>query len=130
MSLPEKKRTMNDNARKWVKALRSGRYRQGKKVLCRYGYYCCLGVACLVYLEDNPGALETKKVGNGVVEFDSEDIGLPQVVRKWLGLSSVNGAFDGNCLTNLNDDGISFSELADIIESEPNGLFISSSNRR
>lgn len=29
---------------KWVKALESGRYKQGKKRLAGGGYYCCLGV--------------------------------------------------------------------------------------
>lgn len=33
---------------KWIKALRSGRYRQGKNTLKEGRYYCCLGVLCTV----------------------------------------------------------------------------------
>jgi len=34
------------DAMKWVKALRSGEYKQGTKLLKFNGKYCCLGVAC------------------------------------------------------------------------------------
>lgn len=34
--------------KKWVKALRSGEYEQGRGHLCRDGKYCCLGVLCVV----------------------------------------------------------------------------------
>lgn len=39
-----------ENAKKWVAALRSGKYQQGKNALCIEGKFCCLGVAheCLV----------------------------------------------------------------------------------
>lgn len=30
---------------KWIEALRSGKYQQGKDMLYRAGRYCCLGVA-------------------------------------------------------------------------------------
>lgn len=30
----------------WLSALRSGKYEQAEGVLCNYGRYCCLGVAC------------------------------------------------------------------------------------
>ena len=30
--------------KKWVAALRSGEYKQGKAALCNNGRYCCLGV--------------------------------------------------------------------------------------
>lgn len=35
-----------DFAEKWVKALRSGEYKQGRGHLFQYETYCCLGVAC------------------------------------------------------------------------------------
>lgn len=40
-----------ENIRKWVKALRSGRYVQGKGQLKGAGY-CCLGVACELELAE------------------------------------------------------------------------------
>jgi len=33
---------------KWVEALRSGKYKQGRKTLKHAGRYCCLGVLCEV----------------------------------------------------------------------------------
>lgn len=32
--------------KKWVEALRSGKYKQGKEALCFGDKYCCLGVLC------------------------------------------------------------------------------------
>lgn len=34
--------------KKWLKALRSGKYKQGQGLLKEHGEYCCLGVACVV----------------------------------------------------------------------------------
>jgi len=33
-------------AKKWVKALRSGKYKQSREMLKNSGGYCCLGVLC------------------------------------------------------------------------------------
>jgi hypothetical protein len=51
------------------------------------------------------------------------------MVKNWLGLSSDNGEFDTTSLASIgslagvNDNGGSFGEIADIIESNPPGLF-------
>ena len=37
---------LNENAKKLVAALRSGRYRQARTKLRKADRYCCLGVAC------------------------------------------------------------------------------------
>ena len=37
---------MNANAKKWVRALRSGKYKQGREWLRAGDTFCCLGVAC------------------------------------------------------------------------------------
>lgn len=117
---------MNENAKKWNKALMSGEYKQSKYELggpsCGY---CCLGVACAVYEKET--GLNLPKNVNGIyilptLEYDFS------VVQNWLGLKSPTGSFftgEGNCmsLSALNDDGSSFEEIANIIESEPKGLF-------
>ena len=47
------------DVKKWVKALRSGDYQQGKANLCKEDKisgdceYCCLGVACDILTEDD-----------------------------------------------------------------------------
>jgi len=45
---------MNKYMQKWIKALRSGKYKQGKHRLrtAKTGGYCCLGVACSVLAKE------------------------------------------------------------------------------
>ena len=130
---------MNTNARKWVTALRSGQYAQGKMVLHEVtpegDKFCCLGLACklyadehddiLVQIEDEQGAAgreRTVTVYGGKVRL------LPDSVCEWLGLRDTNGTFGGtdvkwDALTSMNDRGDSFDDIADVIEREPKGLF-------
>ena len=42
------------NRQKWVKALRSGKYKQGKGYLHHADKYCCLGVAQDLYNKEHP----------------------------------------------------------------------------
>jgi hypothetical protein len=104
---------VNANAKKWVKALRSGKYKQARYRLRRDNKYCCLGVAC-----------DISKLGkwDGTIYLDSY-LYLPRKVQKWLGLRSSGGEYYTNNLTSFNDNNWSFKKIADIIESEPNGLF-------
>ena len=37
---------------KWVSALRSGEYKQGKEGLRIYNEFCCLGVLCDLYIKE------------------------------------------------------------------------------
>jgi len=37
---------LNPVAQKWVKALRSGKYKQGRNRLRKKDRFCCLGVLC------------------------------------------------------------------------------------
>lgn len=108
---------LNKAAKKWVKALKSGKYEQTVGQLKRDGKYCCLGVACELAKKD------------GVINHyaGSAEI-LPAVVQKRLGLNTRIGHFnryysDCKSLATLNDNYTSFEEIAKIIESEPKGLF-------
>lgn len=121
------KRQQAAHRRKWVKALRSGEYKQGKNMLRNGDKFCCLGVACNI-----------SGVGrwNGSYYVDaggfSSSTKLTSDVADWLGLASRHGEyFDSRRnLTNLiakNDgDGgqrpLSFKQIANIIEREPEGL--------
>ena len=120
---------MNDNAKAWVAALRSGEFKQAKQSLhlkdeVAGDSFCCLGVACKMFDDDNPGALRISR-NHGTMEYDSWGSILPYAVQQWLGLGDTTGGFDrGNkSLASQNDSGKSFAEIADIIESEPEGLF-------
>lgn len=118
---------LNKNAKKWVAALRSGKYKQGRGALKKDGKYCCLGVACEISgLNKWYGRLPEFR------QYYMLEAGvLPLEVQKWLGLNDRGGGYcKGNrSLTQDNDKGVSFKEIASIIESEPEGLFVKSKNK-
>ena len=101
----------------WIAALRSGKYAQTRNVLKDEVGYCCLGVACDI---SGLGKWDGFHYSIGSEHRAGE---LPTLVRDALGLRACNGSFREGCLTNLNDSGKTFAEIADIIESRPKGLF-------
>lgn len=98
-------------AMKWAKALESGKYKQGKGELYLKGKYCCLGVLC----ELAPKSKITKrfrgKITGGTL------ISQPRV-KKWAEMKYHNGTFTGGSLVNLNDNGMSFKGIAQLIRKE------------
>ena len=123
--------SMNENAKKWIAALRSGEFKQGKNLLLdAAGNYCCLGVACELFIRDG-GQLEkglVKRMGENIlISFDDGISVSPATVKDWLGLNSDDGGFVSGgrkkSLVLANDHGETFDEIANIIESEPRGLF-------
>lgn len=122
---------LNENAKKWVAALRSGEFKQGKYVLHQVDTdsYCCLGVGCKVAMANGvqleTGTIQIDGKYEGVAtRFDCEHTFLPKSVKDWLGLTSSVGCSHAGYLTELNDSGKTFSKIADLIESEPPGLFV------
>jgi hypothetical protein len=127
-----------DIAKKWVKALRSGKYKQGKSFLKQFNSkgqpkHCCLGVLCELYndtMKKNHKRTISVKFRDdsylyyGYVKFANKDGSLPAVVRKWAGIKNEMGTFSyterifkhTKCLADLNDTGKKFSTIADIIE--------------
>ena len=122
---------------KWIKALRSGRYTQGKLSLREKNYYakpgkpgkpsfCCLGVLCEVAIKE--GVIKDPK------KYDIYDMTylypginrdqlLPSKVADWAGLNSVNPTVESplgtiTSLAELNDGGYNFNEIAGIIEAQ------------
>lgn len=112
---------LNENAKKWVAALRSGEYKQTKNYLKNNEGFCCLGVLCDLYAKDAGVAW------NGA-RFMGSFQTPPRVVLEWAALREPDGdhraAGMHTSLTARNDNGCSFSKIADIIESEPEGLFV------
>lgn len=91
---------------RWIEALRSGKYEQGKHVLeSNDGCFCCLGVASKVHKNDHYPNI-TK------VLFSYKDFG---IIR---GLGYIRFAtFDDGSLTDYNDYyGWTFEEIADLLE--------------
>lgn len=94
-----------DFKKRWVAALRSGEYKQGKSNLYIDGKYCCLGVACIV-----AGMTHDTIDGDSLINNDIKFSIVPIVLHDSLGDNI------GLRLAIMNDNGKSFSEIADYIE--------------
>jgi hypothetical protein len=119
---------------KWVTALRSGKYPQGKGQLkaipkgSDVAEYCCLGVLCELAVEEGvlPAPTRGDREGMEVIfaygTMDEAAV-LPREVKKWAGLDSSNPLLlvhpDKGPISaaNLNDtQGYTFDQIADLIE--------------
>jgi hypothetical protein len=100
---------------RWVEALRSGKYKQGKGTLRTLNnQYCCLGVLC-----DISGLSDWESHINQDAYSYCNVLGvLPDLVMQWADLGRRDPYIDasGVSLSGVNDFGLSFSEIADIIE--------------
>jgi len=113
---------------KWIDALRSGRYGQTQKVLCRRVdegiHFCAIGVLSDLYIQEI-GKAEWVDWGDEVLDFVWEEnfvrretsgsVAYP--VAQWAGL--YNGCTildDVKKVIGLNDEGTSFPRLASYIE--------------
>lgn len=114
------------NRKLWVEALRSGKFRQAtERLRKRNGAMCCLGVlSSLAACEWTWSEVEKAYMAD-----EHEDHDASKRARNFVGLATSSGEYeeDDNTLSlaSENDAGKSFAEIADIIESEPAGLFIS-----
>lgn len=107
-------------AKKWIAALRSGEYKQATGQLRVADAFCCLGVLCNLHAQEHP-ALAAKQCSREVY-FESEGTP-PAIVRKWAGLNSPQGFFNGeSSLAERNDQGASFETIAKIIEANVEAL--------
>ena len=111
-------------AKKWVKALRSGKYKKTTGILCKVTKngnksYCCLGVLTELY---------NKEHGISGIVYGGH---LKEEVRQWSDMNSVEGTiagsghYSGNTLADLNDCELSkrsFKRIADIIEKNVENL--------
>lgn len=115
---------MNNNRKLWIDALRSGLYQQTVGHLNQGDNYCCLGVACEVYQQEVGDLTIVRSAIDGIRSYDGDPKLLPEKVRKWLGLTANDGAYEEGSLVSLNDSrGYSFEDIADLIETDPEGLF-------
>ena len=119
---------MNDFVLAWMAALRSGKYKQAKLYLRKVDGYCCLGVACELFRQTY-GVGEWKESEfagryDFAVNGQIANSALPDAVRIALGLADTSGHYAGSRLIFDNDNGMTFDQIADIIESEPWGLFV------
>lgn len=118
--------TWKTNRKKWVEALRSGEYEQGTTYLCKDDKHCCLGVLCRAAKIEGRSS---SRGGKETVRFSGGSTLPPPDALQFVGLTNNHGSFKTDIedsLININDDERPFSEIADIIESEPPGLFLES----
>lgn len=118
-----------ENVRKWVDALRSGKYKQCRSYLNKGDAYCCLGVACEVAFKNGVAVEivnlnENTSNAEAIRSYNKNTIDLPTVVKEWLGFEqhSPTVRLSNNreeFLTNLNDSyKFSFEQIADLIEAQ------------
>ena len=112
-----------------VKALQSEKYIQCTSVLSKAEtehspqQHCCLGVLCQIAVEAGavPAPTEFRDGNLGIVLSweGAKDI-LPDSVKAWAGLRSNTGQRSGGelSLAMLNDGGMPFVRIAEIIEKE------------
>ena len=100
----------------WVKALTSGKYKQGAGQLCNYDCgnprYCCLGV-----LSDIQGRLMNGSDGQFYLSEDNPNFYIlrnkgifPAQIQTAMGISRQND------IAELNDSGVSFEDIAKVID--------------
>ena len=117
---------------KWVAALRSGEYVRTRETLRDDYGFCCLGVLCDLYIEQSQNVTEEQRsYWNNANAFmvlkDPEQPGggyyenavLPESVKNWAGMKTTDGEINKDiCLSSLNDQGMEFEQIADVIEKE------------
>jgi hypothetical protein len=100
---------------KWIEALRSGKYEQAVGALRQGDGYCCLGVLC-----DISGLGEWRTGEDGDTYYavaDQSPITYPsQAILEWSGLNNGNPLTPRGHIANLNDGGVAFADIADVIE--------------
>lgn len=109
---------------KWVEALKSKKYKQSQDALRTPQGFCCLGVLCDLYIEAKK-LKGWRKVDRSHFSFGPNVTlsgYLPDTVMKWAGLPSndpkiIQGRHQ-DPISVLNDRGITFKELAKLIEEQ------------
>ena len=123
---------MNEEIKQeWVRALRSGEYKQGHGELrTKDGKFCCLGVLCDLYSKKNnkPWFLADRTIDENCSYYTIHGAAecLPKEVRVWADIAESDpvvkayGPEDRDCahLSYLNDNGEPFVNIAKLIEEQ------------
>ena len=105
---------------RWIATLRNTKYKQGIGHLCINNHYCCLGVLLEVAKDDLAIVIEDLGDGNktydGRVSFPEKSTMLSLFGDFNSPIVNINGT--NTSLVTHNDDGRTFLEIADAIESQ------------
>lgn len=118
----------------WTAALRSGEYKQTTQRLCSNNSFCCLGVLTELYMA-TPNSLVQRDDDDGNTTYysyddEEEDAQLPRPVMLWAGMFGDLGELNKTelskfltpgdvaitSLATLNDDSLTFAQIADVID--------------
>lgn len=110
----------------WTAALRSGKYKQTRGFLKTEEGFCCLGVLCELAVESNiiKGPTYQDMEGERKYYYAKSRYDLPTEVREWADINTDEEIGPKNLmLVVMNDgpnydDGMSFDEIANIIDTE------------
>ena len=99
---------------RWLNALRSGEYQQGRYALLRdvngKEEFCCLGVLCDLHARAT-GRYWTERLDSAVLSFDGHADLPSRATERWAGVSGASSP-----LANMNDKGKTFAHIADWIQ--------------
>jgi len=123
--------------KKWLKRLRDPNAKQGRGALKnKDGAMCCLGELCEIAVEEGIATVEFSRgyeyindnitfmgAHTYIVDDEGQCSLLPEKVKEWAGLKSTSpsvviGDDPYKALSALNDNGMPFTEIADLIEKQ------------
>jgi hypothetical protein len=110
--------TNPDLKTRWLAALRSGEYKQTKEYLRTPDGFCCLGVLCDLY---DPTVWDSVRDADDDHNYNYNFTSIGRSSFETLPPSEIAELVDlteddCNALAGLNDEGMSFKQIADIIE--------------
>lgn len=122
---------LGPNQEKWLQAIESGDYPQGRQYLNKNNKFCCLGVACELFsvVVGSFSASENDLVTcYGNEEEDESCYCLaPADTTRTLALRDDAGRIDGkseyNSLASMNDNNLDFPTIAKFIRENPEKVF-------
>jgi hypothetical protein len=115
---------LGPNQERWLQALESGKYQQCESCLECDKHFCCLGVGCQVFFPED--RTETAVATSAMGKWFGETEVAPQCLIDTIGLHDSNGlslVLGDKSLTELNDSGNTFPEIAAIVRANPEHYF-------
>lgn len=108
---------------KWIEALRSGKYKQGRGRLQRDGGFCCLGVLCDILGAKWEVRGRDGWFANGEPHYPDDEIWSAAGLEGRTGILPALVFFgpynrEHKSVAGLNDAGADFNFIADIIEKQ------------
>jgi hypothetical protein len=104
--------------KRWLEALRSGEYKQGRRVLRKLDTYCCLGVLCNLYDPSNWHQTDYEESAAPIYKYYDRDSYPPPNVLLAVGLEKQ----EAKKLAMYNDRfRMPFEQIASILEKHFSG---------